>query len=163
MLIPLITAQCSDTSSDFPYHDREDIKKIIQEEEVSWNKGDADTYSYHFAEEGTFTNILGQYFVGHSEFLMRHQQIFSSVFKGTTMKQSIVSFKFVRENVVIAETLIYVSGFSKSNPLTGVSIDENGFLRTRLLQIFQKEKNDWKIVSYHNVDIKKGIPSSFLN
>ena len=33
------------------------ILSIIQEEVSSWNIGDADTYSKHFSENGTFTNI----------------------------------------------------------------------------------------------------------
>ncbi len=34
------------------------IREILDEEVASWNRGDAQTYSQHFAADGTFTNIL---------------------------------------------------------------------------------------------------------
>jgi ketosteroid isomerase-like protein len=51
-----------------------------------------------------------------------------------------------------------VSGFSKNGPPSGVQTDRDGRLRTRLLQVFKKDGGDWKIVVYHNVDIKPGVP-----
>src|SRR4051812_22367437 len=44
------------------------IQSILQEEVSSWNRGDAQTYSKHFAENGTFTNIRGLFFTGHQQF-----------------------------------------------------------------------------------------------
>ena len=38
------------------------IRDILQEEVTSWNKGDAHTYSKHFAESATLTNIRGMFF-----------------------------------------------------------------------------------------------------
>src|SRR5712692_7212084 len=48
--------------------DETEIRKIIQEEVATWNKGDAEAYSRHFAIDGTFTNILGMFFTGHEAF-----------------------------------------------------------------------------------------------
>jgi len=134
------------------------IQNILQEEIDSWNKGDAETYSRHFSEDGTFTNILGLFFTGHKEFLVRHEQIFKGVFAGTKLIQTIVSLKFVRPDVAIVETLTWISGFSKDGPPKGTKLDEKDRLRTRLLQVMTKERSGWKIVVYHNVDIKPGVP-----
>lgn len=134
------------------------ILNIIQEETVSWNKGDAETYSRHFAEYGTFTNILGMFYVGHKIFLERHDQIFKTVFLGTELKQEVVSLVFVRPDVAIVETIGWVSGF-KNGPVKGTNLDDKGRLRVRLLQVIVKAGNDWKIMAYHNVDIKTGIPA----
>lgn len=82
------------------------IQSILQEEVVSWNKGDAKIYSQHFAKDGTFTNILGIFFIGHAEFLSRHEQIFKGVFSGTTLKQDLISLKFVDKDVAVVETLV---------------------------------------------------------
>ncbi|MDV3778009.1 hypothetical protein CMU25_17365 [Elizabethkingia anophelis] len=162
--ILLIMIQCSMTSSEDYVSEisfsTKEIKKILQEEEFSWNKGDAMTYSLHFAQDGMFTNILGQYFVGHTQFFKRHEEIFKGVFKGSRMSQNIVSLKFINRDVVVVEMLIQISELSRNFPFKGVYIDEKGVLKTRLLQIFRKEKNEWKIVAYHNVDIKDGIKVS---
>ena len=134
------------------------IQNIIQEETASWNMGDAKDYSKHFAKDGTFTNILGLFFTGNEEFKLRHEQIFSGIFKGTELTQIIVSLRFVQPDVAILETLTLINGFSKDGPPKGTYLDEKGRLRTRLLQVMVKEGNEWKIAVYHNVDIKPGIP-----
>ena len=36
--------------------------------------------------------------------------------------------------------------------------DKRGALRTRLLQLLVRQAGEWKIVSYHNVDVKPGVP-----
>jgi uncharacterized protein (TIGR02246 family) len=132
------------------------IENIMQEEVEAWNKGDAETYSKHFAENGTFTNILGLFFTGHKAFLERHKQIFKGVFNKTILEQKTVSLRFIRTDVVIVETLTWILGFSKLGPPPGTHLDDKGRLYTRLLQVMVKEETDWKIVTYHNIDVKPG-------
>jgi len=136
------------------------IQNILQEEVVSWNKGDAETYSRHFAEDGTFTNILGFFFIGHKDFLLRHEQIFKGVFRGTVLQQNMVSLKFVYPDIAIVETLTWITGFSKDGPPKGTYTDEKGRLRTGLLQVMVRMGHNWEIVVYHNVDIKPGIAAA---
>jgi uncharacterized protein (TIGR02246 family) len=138
--------------------DEKVIRQILDEEVVTWNKGDTDGYSKHFATDGTFTNIRGMFFTGYQEFRDRHDAIFKGDFRGTTLSQGIVSLRFVRPDVAIVETLTSVSGFPKPGPPPGTHLDANGRLRTRLLQVLRKEGGEWKIVVYHNVDIKPGVP-----
>jgi len=131
------------------------IQRIVQEQISAWNQGDSVAYSRHFATEGTFTNIRGQFFKGYEAFLKQHEVIFQSIFKKTTLQQDIVSLKFIRPDVAVVETLTAVSGLSQTAP--GTATDSQGRLRTRLLQVMVKESKDWKIVSYHNVDVKPGV------
>ena len=134
------------------------IRQILDSEVTTWNKGDTDGYSRHFAADGTFTNIRGMFFTGHQEFRDRHEAIFKGEFRGTSLKQEIVSLRFIRPDVAIAETLTWVSGFSKAGAPPGTQLDANGRLRTRLLQVLKKDGGEWKIVVYHNVDVKPGVP-----
>ena len=134
------------------------IRRILDNEVATWNKGDTDGYSRDFATDGTFTNILGMFFTGHQEFRDRHEAIFKGEFRGTSLKQEIVSLRFIGPDVAIAETLTWVSGFSKAGPPPGTVVDATGRLRTRLLQVLKKDGTEWKIVVYHNVDVKPGVP-----
>jgi uncharacterized protein (TIGR02246 family) len=155
----LLAVQCSSSSKDYLPNidsDTKEIRKIILDEEVSWNKGDAKAYSANFDENGLFTNVFGSSFTGYSEFLTRHDKLFNGVFKGSIMNQDITSLKIIAKDVAVVETITRISEFSDNGHLVGIYIDENGFLRTRLLQVLRKEKKSWKIVAYHNVDIKKG-------
>lgn len=132
------------------------IRQIIADEIATWNQGDAVGYSRHFAVEGTFTNIRGQFFVGYDAFLKQHDVIFKSFFRGTTLTQDIVSVTRVASDVVAVDALTAVSGMKQPPP--GIAFDARGRLRTRLLQVLAKRDGVWKIVAYHNVDVKPGTP-----
>jgi uncharacterized protein (TIGR02246 family) len=128
------------------------IRSIVEEESTAWTQGDAAAYSRHFAENGTCTNILGQLFTGHDVFLKQHDFLFKGPYRGTTLHHDVVSLQFVRPDVAIVEVLTSVTGFQKLAP--GLNTDKSGRLRTRLLQVLVKDKAEWKIVAYHNVDVK---------
>ncbi len=134
------------------------IRRIVQDESVAWNQGDAVAYSRHFAADGTFTNIAGQFFTGHDAFLKQHEVIFEGRFKQTRLQQDIVSLKFVRPDVVVVEVLTSVAGVTSAQLAQGTGVDAKGRLRTRLLQVVMKQGEEWKVVTYHNVDVKPGIP-----
>ena len=132
------------------------IRRIVQSEIDTWNKGDAVGYSKDFATGGTFTNIRGQFFTGYDGFLKQHQFIFDGLFKNSKLQQRVISLKFVRPDVAIVETVTTVSGLTQPPP--GVTFDDKGHLHTRLLQVVARNKGVWKIVTYHNTDVKPGSP-----
>lgn len=132
------------------------VRNIVQDEISAWNSGDADAYSRHFAADGTFTNIRGEFFTGREPFIQKHDNLFKGPFHGSTLKQNIVSLKFVRPDVAVVEVLTSVTGIPKLFP--GTNTDERGRLRTRLLQVVAKDGGEWKIAAYHNTDVKTGVP-----
>ncbi|HMK28169.1 MAG TPA: SgcJ/EcaC family oxidoreductase, partial [Terriglobales bacterium] len=67
------------------------IRKILEEEVTTWNRGDADGYSRNFAADGTFTNVQGMFFTGYKAFRDRHEQIFKGQFRGTVLQLEVVS------------------------------------------------------------------------
>ena len=134
------------------------VRSIIQDETAAWNQGDAVAYSRHFATDGTFTNVTGQFFTGYDAFLKQHEVIFEGRFKQTRLQQDIVSLKFVRPGVAVVEVLTSVAGVVSAQLAQGTGADAKGRLRTRLLQVVVKQGEEWKVVAYHNVDVKPGIP-----
>lgn len=138
--------------------DEAGIRSIVQDEIAAWHRGDAVAYSRHFAPDGTFTNIAGQLFIGYDAFLKQHEVIFEGRFKQTRLQQDIVSLRFVRPDVAVVEVLTSVSGVVAAQLAPGTSGDATGPLRARLLQVVVKQGQEWKIVAYHNVDVKPGIP-----
>lgn len=136
--------------------DEEAIRAILNEEVVTWNHGDPDGYSKHFAEDGTFTNVRGMFFTGHQAYRDRHEVIFKGPFLGTKLQLQVVSLRFLTRDYAICETLTWVSDFKKGAP-PDLHLDAKGRLRTRLLQLFAKRGGEWQIVVYHNVDIKPDV------
>lgn len=141
-----------------PAADDAAIRGIIADEVAAWNTGDAVAYSRHFAADGTFTNIVGQFFTGYDAFVKQHEVIFAGRFKNTTLQQDVVSLKFIRPDVAVVEVLTAVTGVGVGQLAPGTSGDTTGRLRTRLLQVVAKQGRTWKIVTYHNVDVKPGAP-----
>jgi len=145
---PRLTAQtAADTAA---------IRGVVTDEITAWDHGDAAAYSRHVADEATFTNIRGQFFTGNAAFLKQHAAIFEGVFKHTTLHQDIVSLRFPSADVAVVEVLTAVTGVTHPRP--GMIFDKRGALRTRLLQLLVRQAGEWKIVSYHNVDVKPGVP-----
>lgn len=132
------------------------VRGIIKDEIAAWNAGDAAAFARHFAADGTFTNIRGQFFTGREAFTERHDFIFKGIYRGTTMKQDVVSLKFVRPDVAVVETLTAVIGIQKMPP--GISADDKGRLRSRLLQVMVKDGGEWKIAAFHNTDVRPDVP-----
>jgi uncharacterized protein (TIGR02246 family) len=136
--------------------DENAIHRILDDEIITWNHGDTDGYSRHFAADGTFTNVMGMFFAGRQAFRDRHEIIFKGPFRGTTLQIQVVSLRFLTGDVAVCETLTWVSGFKSSTP-PGLQLDTKGRLRTRLLQVMAKRSGEWQIVVYHNVDIKPNV------
>jgi len=134
------------------------IRQVLDDETLSWNKKDAKMYASHFSENGTFTNVLGMFFTGYDHFLKMHEHVFKTMFRGTVMQQQLVSIQFAGETIAVVETITTISDFSADGPPKGTSLDSKGSLNTRLLQTMLRSGSDWKIIAYHNVDIKAGIP-----
>ena len=84
--------------------------------------------------------------------------ILQSVFKNSVFSYQLVFLNIISAEVVTAETLISVSGFEKSGAFNMIYTDDTGRMLTRLLQVFVKKEDGWKVVAYHNVDVKKDIP-----
>jgi uncharacterized protein (TIGR02246 family) len=130
----------------------EAVLNIIREENEGWNAGDVALYSRSIADNITFTNIRGQHMLGRDAFEKQHEFIFGSFFKGTKLQQQIVSLQFIGTDLALLDTLASLTGIA--DPLPYMKLDVSGALKTRLLQVLVRENEEWKVVAYHNVDIK---------
>ena len=133
-------------------NDEAAVRAVVAEETAAWNVGDAKAYAAHFAEDGGFTNILGEVVFGKEAFEARHAAIFRTVFKGSRLQQTVRRLRFVAPDVAIVDVDTEVRGFAGLPP--GVKPFPDGTLRTRLLQVLVKRDGEWRIEAYHNVDAK---------
>jgi uncharacterized protein (TIGR02246 family) len=133
--------------------DESRIREIVAEQVEAWNVGDAKAFSLRFAEDGSFTNIRGTVFYGHRAFEDRHVEIFKTFFKGSKLAMSVSKIRFVRPDVAIVDVSTELSDLQGMPP--GVKGTTDGKIRTRLQEVFVKDKGEWSIASYHNVDVKE--------
>jgi len=73
------------------------------------------------------------------------------MFRGTVLRQDVVSLRFVRPEAAVVETLTWISGFSASGPPRPPMPRDACALGS-----WVKEAGDRKITVYHNVDVKPG-------
>ena len=128
------------------------MRAIIAEQVVAWNRGDARAFSSSFAEDGSFTNIRGTVFYGQRAFEERHVEIFRTFFKGSKLAMSPSKVRFVRPDVAIVDVETELSELKDSPP--GIRPGCDGHIRTRLQEVFVRTAGEWRIESYHNVDVK---------
>jgi uncharacterized protein (TIGR02246 family) len=135
-------------------HDDESRTRAIVAEQVqAWNVGDAKAFSLRFAEDGSFTNIRGTVFYGHRAFEDRRAEIFKTFFKGSKLAMSVSKIRFLRPDVAIVDVSTELSDLQRMPP--GVRGMADGKIRTRLQEVFVRDKGEWSIASYHNVDVKE--------
>jgi len=132
--------------------DEAGIRAIIAEQVGAWNAGDAKAFSASFAENGSFTNIRGTVFYGHRAFEDRHVEIFRTFFKGSKLEMSPTKIRFVRPDVAIVDIATKVGRLRGAPP--GVKLGADGSIHTRLQEVFVKDDGEWRVESYHNVDVK---------
>lgn len=126
----------------------ESLRAILDEQESAWRAGDAAAFSRATAPDVIFTNIVGLFSVGRAGFEAQHHHIFSTFYKGSTLRQHVEQIRFIRPDVAIMNTLTEVTGFGA---LPHVVQAQDGVLRTRLEQVFLRSEEGWQIVAFHNV------------
>jgi uncharacterized protein (TIGR02246 family) len=120
---------------------------------AAWNADDAKAFSANFAEDGSFTNVRGSVFYGHRAFEERHTEIFRTFFKGSKLAMTVGKIRFVRPDVAIVDIATELSQLQGAPP--GVKLRADGRIRTRLQEVLVKDGGEWRIASYHNVDVKE--------
>lgn len=135
--------------------DERTIRDIIDHQARAWNAGDARAHARDLDEEVVFTNILGQSFSGAEAFIRQHEVIFQGLFRGTTVHGDITVLRFPTPDVALVEILTAATGLSRMPP--GAVADEQGRLRTRLLQVLVRRAGEWRIVAYHNVAVNPTV------
>ena len=128
------------------------IRKVIDAEEDAWNHGDVKAFAARFQEEGSFTDIFGTVSRGRKELESRHAALFASYFKGSLLALKVRKVRFLRPDVAIVDIDTEVTGFHK--PPSGIYVDAEKVIRTRLVQVMVKAGNEWAIASFHDVDVK---------
>ncbi len=136
--------------------DKAAVEALVQSQGDAWNRGDAEAFGAHYAEDGSFTNILGQQLYGRKAFIRQHAIIFSTIYKGTQNTLSVTKVQFVRPDVAVVDIEAVLHGAKQLPP--GVKAADDGALHTKLQEVMTKERGGWMIVAFHNVAVSPMTP-----
>jgi len=129
-----------------------EIHNIVSRQQAAWNRGDPRNFSKDCDEEISFTNILGRVYFSREDFDELHTHIFATIFKGSTLKLKPRRIHFPARTIALVDLSAEVTGFQALPP--GVKAPADGVLRTALLQVLLRTEVGWRVVAYHNVDLK---------
>lgn len=133
-----------------PSADRLAIEVVLAQESQAWDRGDAEAFAAPVRPDVVFTNIVGLFSVGREPFLAQHRRIFATIYKGSTMSQTLSHLVFLRSDVAVVDTVTEVRRY-QSLPHGMEPID--GALQTRLEQVMVREEGRWRIAAFHNVTV----------
>jgi uncharacterized protein (TIGR02246 family) len=141
-----------ETRIDMDIASAKEIHGIVSRQQAAWNRGDSRDFSMDCDNEISFTNILGKVYFSREDFDELHAQIFKTIFKGSTIKLLLRRIHFPSKTIAVVDLSAEVTGY-QALP-SGVKAPTDGVLRTSLMQVFIRTESGWRMVAYHNVDIK---------
>jgi uncharacterized protein (TIGR02246 family) len=127
------------------------IRQVIGDQAAAWNSGDAPGYAGHFAEDGSFTNVIGTTVFGHMEFEQRHVAFFD-LFQGKRVGGELRRIQFVTPDVAIVDLDAVVRSSRDANRGCGFI---GRLLADRLMQVFVALAGGGS--GHHNVDVKASL------
>ena len=130
------------------------IEAILTRQGAAWKAGDAAAFAADAQVGILFTNVVGMFSIGRAPFIAQHAQIFSTIYRGSTMEQQIVAVTLIRPDVAIVDTLAVLMDAPYRPP--GIELID-GAVRTRLEQVMVKNGGEWQVASFHNVAIHPAV------
>ncbi len=134
------------------------IRVVVQSEADAWNRGDAEAFGAHYAENGSFTNVIGQQLYGREAFVKQHARIFSTIYKGSHNTLTIGHIAFLRPDVAVVDIDGILSGATRLPP--GLKPAEDGTVHVKLQEVLTREHGQWQIAAFHNVAVYPLPPTS---
>jgi uncharacterized protein (TIGR02246 family) len=127
--------------------DEQAIRNVIQKLEKGWNNASGETFASVFTDTHDFIVWNGYYFKGQNieDNTRTHDYIFSSMYKGTQLFLTVDKIRFIREDIALVHVFGSVVGKSETRPKDP---------QVLISMIVEKTNEDWKISSFHNLDLE---------
>ena len=122
----------------------ETITKRLEE---AWNAGDGAAFGAPFAPDGDFVNIRGDFHSGRQDIAAGHQQIFDTIYAGSTVRYAAFKARELSDGIVLAHVRATLS--VPTGPLTG----EHHSLASIVLI---PDADEHRIAAFHNTLVASG-------
>ena len=87
--------------------------------EHTWNRSDATTYSQAFASDADFVDIRGVHHVGRPAIAAGHQQIFDTIYAGSTVRYELDRARAITDGCIVA--VVGATLDAPHGPLQGIN------------------------------------------
>jgi len=127
------------------------LRKAMDDEEAAWNRGDAKAFSAEFRDDATFADAFGAVARGRAEVDKRIADVLGT-WRGTRVALKVRKIRVLKPDVALVEADAELTGWKKLPP--GFRAEDDQIVRSRLLQVFQKEAGLWRVAASYEVDVK---------
>jgi uncharacterized protein (TIGR02246 family) len=127
------------------------IAKMVGDQAMAWNAGDAHAFSADVAEDVAFVNVMGTSFRGREAFEKQHARIFATIYKGSHLVLHLERTEMLSPDVAYIELGIELSGYHGMPP--GIPNPPDGVMRTHMLQVLKKVDGKWRVEAFYNVNV----------
>ncbi len=133
-----------------------ELKRLLQDQEAAWNRGDSTAWAAAFSDDADFINIRGEVFRGRNAIAQLHARIFGMPFKGSQATISVRQLTEAAPGIVLLETDYEVTQFQFLPP--GVVPTYAGTLRTRMKYLAVKQGEEWRWIAAQNTAVLPDAP-----
>ena len=144
-LLLMLCGLAASNNGDDRSKDEAAIRAIIASLNDAWTKGDAKLWGEQFAEDADFTVWTGTYVKGREAITRGHEEIFGTIYKGTKLRLSVRSIRFLRDDVAVVHTDGSVVKQEEEFPSAPQVVPTF---------VFTKEKGQWRIAVFQNTRIQ---------
>jgi uncharacterized protein (TIGR02246 family) len=120
---------------------------VIKRLEDAWNAADGAAFAAPFAPDADFVNIRGDLHTGGEAIAVGHQQIFDTIYAGSTVRYTVLQARELDDRV----TLAHVG--AKLNAPTGPLAGETNALASVVLV---GDGDDRRVAAFHNTVVASG-------
>jgi len=114
---------------------------IPRQLETAWNAGDGHAYGAFFTEDANYITVLGHLIRSRQSIAGAHQGIFHTIYKGSTVRQTVADARALTGDVIIAHVNIVL------NVPSGYIAGDHNALQT--LIIINRD-GVWRVAHFQN-------------
>lgn len=114
---------------------------VVGRLEQAWNAGDGTAYGEPFTVDADFVTIRGDHMSGRPTIVAGHQQIFDTIYRGSTNRTRVLGARQLDDNVILAQVKATLN--APSGPLAG---EHDALASVVLIDV----EGDWRIAAFHN-------------
>ena len=119
----------------------EAVEAIMRRLERAWNSADGAAYGEPFSPGADFVTIRGDLHTGRDAVVAGHQEIFGTIYAGSTMRYQVLQARELDDRVVLAHVRAALS--TPGGPLAGEGA-------STITIVLLKLDGGWEITALHN-------------
>ncbi len=127
------------------------VRQVAEEVGEAWARLDAKAMGAHYTEDADYVNIMGLVLEGRKAIEVRHAEIFTTVLRGSHASFEVRSVRMLAPGVALADVNGAVMDIK--TPPTGLTLDADGAVRSRIKHILIKKEGAWRVVSSQTTQV----------